>query len=500
VVISGALVADIPAPVFIIQGERFVYLNRALAALFALPETELLGRSCVDRVHPDDRSVFPGQPGATASAAGAPASNQVRVRCGDGAERSLVLTTVPIVHDEAPALLGVAADVSLQPDALTVAVRMAALGRLAGGVAHDYNNLLLVMGGHIERLQRQLPAESELRPDVEAIAAAAIRAGTLTDNLLSFGRRQLLAPEVQDLGVVVQAVAAELRSSLEPALDLRVQRGASVPAIEADTHRLREVLWHLVENARDAMPDGGTLTMAVDAIEVDAALQSRWAFLTRGGVFVRLRVIDTGSGMDPAVAAHVFEPFFTTKGKGRGAGMGLASVYGIVKQSGGFVFAERAGQAGTCMTVLLPPATARQHAASPVRRASQSPPTAGEGRNRILLVEDDPGVREVLQDVLRSHGFDVHAAATAEEAQTQAAGQMFDLLLSDVDLPGMNGARLAAGLLASQPGLRVILMSGYPDDGTIDGELDTRPMFLNKPFTSAVLLESVRKAFSSGGA
>jgi two-component system response regulator FlrC len=115
-------------------------------------------------------------------------------------------------------------------------------------------------------------------------------------------------------------------------------------------------------------------------------------------------------------------------------------------------------------------------------------------------VEDDPGVREVLQDVLRSHGFDVHAAATAEEAQTQAAGQMFDLLLSDVDLPGMNGARLAAGLLASQPGLRVILMSGYPDDGTIDGELDTRPMFLNKPFTSAVLLESVRKAFSSGGA
>jgi two-component system cell cycle sensor histidine kinase/response regulator CckA len=373
-------------------------------------------------------------------------------------------------------------------------VRMAALGRLAGGIALDFNNLLLVIGGHLERLQQKLPVDAELRSELAAIGTAARRAGTLTDQLLSFGRRQLLSPEVQDLGAVVESAVASLRSLIGPSIDLRVELTAAVPPIEADSSRLREVLWHLVDNARDAMASGGTLTMAVDAITVDWQLESQWAFLKRGSVFARLRVIDSGRGMEPGVAAHAFEPFFTTKARGRGFGMGLASVYGIVKQSGGYVFAERTSDTGTCMTVLLPPAVSRTRPAT-VLASRPAVDSLHEGRH-ILLVEDDAGVRELLVDILRAQGYQVSPASSAEDALDQTRGQSFDLLLSDVDLPAMNGARLARILREQQPALRIVLMSGYPDDGTIDGELTERPMFLRKPFGSAFLIEQITIAFA----
>ena len=491
---SGTSLLDaLPTAAFLVQRGRFIYANAAFGQVMALDLEDLLGRDCLERVHPDDRDLFPME---SETSAPSPSMTQVRIRCGDGAERSLALTSVTITHGQRPALLGLAVDVTTQPDASTVAVRMAALGRLAGGIAHDFNNLLLVMGGNLERLQQRVAADSELRSDLEAIGAAARRAATLTDRLLSFGRRQLLSPEVQDLGAVVESVAASLRAMLAPSIDLVVERASDAPPIEADTSRLREVLWHLVENAREAMPSGGTLTIAVDAIEVDRHLESQWAFLKRGLVFTRLRVIDTGTGMDPGVAAHAFEPFFTTKAKGRGFGMGLASVYGIVKQSGGFVFVEGYAEGGTCMTVLLPPAARIDRLTVPARRPRAEANVVPSGDHCILLVEDDDGVRELLVDVLRGAGYDVTPAAAAEEAIERARDRHFDLLISDVDLPAMNGARLARTLRERYPALRIVLMSGYPDDGTIDGELPERPMFLRKPFGSAFLLDQVRMALA----
>jgi PAS domain S-box-containing protein len=488
-VVSGiSLLDELPTAAFVVQRGRFIYANAAFAQLMTVDLEDVLGRDCLERVHPDDRELFPFESDPSTPH---PATTQVRMRCGDGAERSVALTSVTIAHGQRPALLGLAADVTLQPDASIVAVRMAALGRLAGGIAHDFNNLLLVVGGHLERLQQKLPRDGELGSELAAIAAAARRAGTLTDQLLSFGRRQLLSPEVQDLGAVVESAIPSLRAMVGPSIDLQVERAPAVPPIEADTSRLREVLWHLVDNAREAMSSGGTLTIAVDAIEIDRHLESQWAFLHRGLVFTRLRVIDSGPGMQPGVAAHAFEPFFTTKAKGRGFGMGLASVYGIVKQSGGYVFAERTGDIGTCMTVLLPPVIVPDDALVPMLEPVRSADEPTPGGRRILLVEDDPGVRELLVDILRGHDYDVTPANSAEEALERARDHSFDLLLSDVDLPGMNGARLARTLRERQPDLRMVLMSGYPDDGTIDGELTERPMFLRKPFGSAFLLAQI---------
>jgi CheY-like chemotaxis protein len=317
----------------------------------------------------------------------------------------------------------------------------------------------------------------------------------LTDQLLSFGRRQMLTPQVLDLSGFLGDIEPQLQERLGNAIRLVVQRAPDLPAIRADRPRLREVVWRLADNARDAMPAGGTLTVAVDQVMIDTDLKARWSFLAVGGQFVRLRVIDTGLGMNPEVTPHVFEPFFTTKGRGRGAGMGLASVYGFVKQSAGYVFVERTGPEGTCVTILLPPTGTGDELTRPpsllpaARIASRRP--------SILLVEDDMAVRELLTDVLTSHGFDVSPAETAEQAELKASDCPFDLLLSDIDLPGMSGARLARSLSTRFPGISVILMSGYPDDGEIaEARLDDSTMLLRKPFSTTALVERIRLALA----
>jgi PAS domain S-box-containing protein len=492
--VDDSLIQSLPTAVFVVADQRFAYVNAAFAGLLALAPRELIDHALLERIHPDDRNVAPGGSAAGDSDSHA-ATTQIRMRGGDGAERSLLVATVPFSYRGRPALLGTAIDVTLQPDVLNVSVRMAALGRLAGGIAHDFNNLLLVIGGQIERLERTLATDREARGAIDTIAAASDRAAMLTDQLLSFGRRQMLAPQVMDLSAFIASVESELRARVGSEVRLVVDRAGDVPTIRADGPRLREVLWHLADNARDAMPSGGTLTIAVDRIVVDAALRSRWAFLALGSVFVRLRVIDTGSGMNPEVVPHVFEPFFTTKGRGRGAGMGLASVYGIVKQSAGYVFVERSGGDGTCVSILLPLAVARDDGQRP--RTEAAPAAAGNGRHRVLLVEDDVAVRELLTDVLVSSGFDVLAAETAEQAELKSTGQSFDVLVSDIDLPGASGARLASSLATQMPGMRVILMSGYPDDGEIAAaRLEQTPILLRKPFSMTSLVDHIRDALA----
>jgi CheY-like chemotaxis protein len=308
----------------------------------------------------------------------------------------------------------------------------------------------------------------------------------------------MLTPQVLDLSGFVAELEPQLRARLGPSIRLTIDRAADVPNIRADRPRLREVMWHLADNARDAMPAGGTLTIAVDRVTIGTDLKARWAFLAVGGEFARLRVIDTGAGMNPEVMPHVFEPFFTTKGRGRGAGMGLASVYGIVKQSAGYVFVERTGADGTCITILLPAAQGREEpAAASTDRATRP---SVRHRARILLVEDDMAVRELLGDVLLAHGFDVASAETAEQAELLAADASFDVLLSDIDLPGASGARLASSLSARMPALQIMLMSGYPDDGEIaQAGLEGKTTLLRKPFSTSALVERIKQLLGGSG-
>jgi nitrogen-specific signal transduction histidine kinase len=410
-----------------------------------------------------------------------------------------MLTSIGFHYGGTPAVLISCLELTHHDTTLGIAVRMAALGRLAGGVAHDFNNLLLVVGGHVARLQTALPPGHELRQAADAIASEAERAARLTDHLLSFGRGQMLMPEALDIDAFIDDLTPQLRAALGPSIDVRVERGSALDPVCADRMRLREILWHLVENARDAMPDGGSLTLTLDSVQVDERLHARWAYLPAGRHFVRLRLIDSGTGMASDVVPHIFEPFFTTKGRGRGAGLGLASVYGLVKQSAGYVFVEQTGRHGTSMVVLLPPAQSGDVPLRPIPAAASSP--APRPRQSILLVEDDPGVRELLFDVLSIQGFDVRAAETAEEAEEYATGMHIDLLLSDIDLPGISGAELAARLIAQHPAIRVILMSGYPDDGAIErAGVRERPMLLRKPFAMPVLLDKVRAVLAGASA
>lgn len=485
----------LPAPVFVVQDHCFVYVNPAFAAVVGLQPEELIGRNSLERVHPDDRDVVEKRRQASASGRRSDSSAQIRIRRADGAERSVIVTTTLIRYGGRSAILGTLVDVTVQSDAVNMSVRMAALGRLAGGVAHDFNNLLLVIGGHVERLQHAVPPGLELRRGIDAIAAAAERAAVLTDQLLSFGRRQMLTPQITDLSAMLGEIEPQLRARVGPAIDLTLRVAPDLPPIRADRPRLRQVLRHLADNAKDAMPSGGTLAIAVDSVEVDADLRTRWAFLALGGRFVRLRIIDTGGGMDPDVMPHVFEPFFTTKGRGRGAGMGLASVYGIVKQSAGYVFVERTGSDGTCVTILLPPIVARGDAMRPAPRNADRPDVPE--RPRILLVEDEMAVREMLTDGLEQQGFSVTPAETAEQAELRAGDQPFDLLLTDIDLPGQNGAELASSLRARYPRLAIVLMSGYPDDGAITDAGLNEETVLRKPFSTAHLVGKIRRTLSA---
>jgi two-component system, cell cycle sensor histidine kinase and response regulator CckA len=483
----------LPAAACVIQDHRFVYVNAALARLIRLPTTELAGQDARDRMHPDDRQLL-DELAALTRGSDAHANAQVRIRCGDGKERSVLFWAVGIPLGDSRALLCSVTDVTLQLDAQTLAVRMAALGRLAGGVAHDFNNLLLVVGGHLERL-RETVTDSTAHASIEAIAGAADRAAMLTDRLLSFGRRQRLDIQTIDLGAFVEEAAETMRRDDDAGIELHVDQPRRVRAISADPARLAQALQHLVENARESMDAPGRITVCLDEMAVDAELHERCGFLPLGAEFVRLRVIDTGGGMNPAIVPHVFEPFFTTKGRGRGTGMGLASVYGLVKQSGGYALVERTGPEGTCMTLLFPPSRSLAIKAAPATRPI-APPAAR--RPRVLLVEDDAGVRDLLADLLVAHGYDVHAFETAEEAAGYALAQPVDLLLSDIDLPGMNGATLAASLRARQPGVAILLMSGYPDDGAIAAAGFTEPPpLLSKPYSMTTLLARVRDALGA---
>jgi two-component system cell cycle sensor histidine kinase/response regulator CckA len=386
-------------------------------------------------------------------------------------------------------------ELSETQDQLTQARKMEAVGRLAGGVAHDFNNLLTVMIGRSQLLLRQLTPEDPVRPAIELIEHTAGRATDLTRQLLAFSRKQILQPTVLNLNAVVAKSGELLNRVIGEDVALITVLDPALGCVEADPSQVEQIVVNLVMNARDAMPEGGRLTLETANIELDPAYARRHVEV-RPGPHVMLAVSDTGVGMDPDTRARIFEPFFTTKGPGQGTGLGLATVYGIVKQSGGHIWVYSEPGRGTTFKIYLPRVA---QVAGPVESPPLPAPSA-HGRETILLVEDETAVRDLARDILQANGYTVLEAGHGSEALRiceRHAGPIH-LMLTDVVMPGMSGRQLADRLAPLQPTMTVLYMSGYTNNAIVHrGVLDAHTAFLQKPFTPDALARKVREVLDA---
>jgi PAS domain S-box-containing protein len=378
---------------------------------------------------------------------------------------------------------------------LRQAQKMEAVGRLAGGVAHDFNNMLTIISGYSGLLLEHPATIEPLRGYVDEIRNASGRAASLTRQLLAFSRQQVLAPRVLDLNAVVSNIQKMLKRLIGEDIDLVTALGESLWPVMADPGQLEQVLLNLAVNARDAMPDGGVVSIETTNVKMDtAAAQAH--FPLKPGPYALLTFSDTGSGMDAETQARIFEPFFTTKETGKGTGLGLATVYGIVKQSGGYIWVFSEVGKGTTFKIYLPRTEVELDDSGPGRSLVETQ----RGTETLLLVEDEDAVRELVRNVLRENGYRVLEASRGEEALELSelfAGRI-DLLVTDVVMPGMNGRELARRLVSSRPQVKVLYISGYADNAVwYPGGLDAGGAFLQKPFTPEALARKVREALSS---
>ena len=381
---------------------------------------------------------------------------------------------------------------------LRQAQKMEAVGRLAGGVAHDFNNLLTVITGRSQLLLLKLPPESPLRRDVELVEETAHRASALTRQLLAFSRKQMVQPRVIDLNEVVRGMETMLSRLIGEDVVLATRLDAAAGCVRADPAQLEQMIVNLAVNARDAMPLGGRLGLETSYVRVDEDSARRHVGL-RPGPHVRLVVRDTGIGMDGLIKAHLFEPFFTTKGPGKGTGLGLATVYGIVTQSGGAIRVDSEPGQGAVFTIDLP----RVDAPADLRGDPGIPEAAPHGSETVLLVEDEPEVRGLARDILHQQGYTVLEAADGDDALRigREHGGPIHLLVTDVVMPQMGGRELADHLKAGRRETKVLYVSGYTDDAILHkGVSETGTAFLPKPFTAAELAHKVREVLDAAPA
>jgi two-component system, cell cycle sensor histidine kinase and response regulator CckA len=374
---------------------------------------------------------------------------------------------------------------------LRQAQKLEAIGHLAGGVAHDFNNILMVIQGYSDMLLAEAPESGTTRSDLREIQEAARRGTDLTRQLLAFGRKQVLTIRPLDLNAVLADTSHMLTRLIGESVRLELRNATEACRIEADRVQLEQVLINLAVNARDAMSARGTLSVALDRVTVETETRD-----VPPGEYVRLTVSDTGCGMDQDTRDRMFEPFFTTKAAGKGSGLGLSTVYGVVKQLGGHIAVDSAPLQGTTFTIHFP-ATARPVAA---RREAKATQVASGRSETVLLVEDDRAVRTVVNSVLRRHGYAVLEADGPKEALSAArqhAGAI-DLVLSDVIMPEMSGPEMVTLLAERHPETRAIYLSGYSADTLVrDGLLGTRARLVQKPVAPRDLLHAVRAALGT---
>ena len=379
---------------------------------------------------------------------------------------------------------------------LRMAQKMEAIGRISGGIAHDFNNLLGVIIGYSRVLKRGLGANNALCEHALEIEKAGERAASLTKQLLAFSRQQVLTPAVLNINTLASDMQKMLLRLLGEDIDVSLELDPALGSVMADQSQVEQVIMNLAVNARDAMPTGGKLKIQTANMQLDQTYT--WNHPgSKAGDYVLLAVTDTGTGMDAGTLAHVFEPFFTTKERGKGTGLGLATVYGIVKQSNGYIWVDSAPGKGASFQIYLPRYTGEPAVA--VQRIDSGEKLSGT--ESILLVEDAEPLRKLEQTILEAGGFRVLPAGSGEEALEVAArfGSTFDLLVTDVVMPGMNGRTLAEQLSPRQPGMKVLFISGYTDS-FIAGHtvLDPEMHLLHKPFTEEVLIRKVREVLDGG--
>ena len=374
------------------------------------------------------------------------------------------------------------------------AQKMEGIGRLAGGVAHDFNNLLTAIIGFTDLIIERIDPLDAVADDVREIRKVADQAAALTRQLLAFSRRQFLEPRVLDLNEIVTGLIRMLPRLIGEHIETGTRLAPHLGRVWADQSQMDQILVNLVLNARDAMPSGGRLTIETANIVLDEEQARSEGVTLEPGRYAMLAITDTGIGMDAAVRARAFEPFFTTKPLGKGTGLGLATVYGIVDQSGGAITLDSAPGRGTSVRIYLPVTSTLTGRAD---RPETRPALSGAGSERVLLVEDNDSVRQVSAESLRRRGYTVHEARNADEAIQLASRESTaaELLVTDVVMPGMSGPQLAAYLLQKTPGLRVLYMSGFTDDAaSIQGHFWGTIPLLQKPFTPGQLADRVRFA------
>ncbi len=477
------------------QVSQLFHISTAFERIFGRSQKSFEESSLplLEFVHPEDR------PKVIADTAnqklGKPYEHQVRINHPDGSIRWISNRGFPIRDAEGNLVYygGVCKDITEKmalEEQLRQSQKMEAVGRLAGGIAHDFNNMLTVIGGFGELIRGKADPASGIPSYCEEIIKAGENATRLTRQLLAFGRRQVLTPVILDLNDIVKNVEKMLRRLIPENIELRTVLHSDLWHIKADPTQMEQVLMNLVVNSRDAMSDGGTITVELQNADLDEEYVRRHSTVPPGK-YVMLVVTDSGKGIDEAAKAHIFEPFFTTKEQGKGTGLGLATVYGIVKQSGGFIWVYSEPGEGTSFKVYLPFAEGEVKKRRPygVRREIL------KGTESILLVEDDGPVRGFTEEVLKSNGYMVYSAADPVEALRLIEEQKprLDLLLTDVVMPKWSGRQLAEMLAPKLPRMKVLYMSGYTESAVVhQGVLDEGTALLSKPFTPQRLLRMIR--------
>jgi two-component system cell cycle sensor histidine kinase/response regulator CckA len=478
------------------DGKR-LYNSPSYQKLLGYSLEELEKTSAYEQIHPDDMAAVTAA-AQEARTTGVGRRLEYRVRHKSGEWRVLE-STASAVRNAAGAvekLVIVNRDITERRELeqqLVLSQRLEAVGKLSGGIAHDFNNLLGVIIGYSEALQQSIDAENPLREAIDEIQKAGQRAATLTQQLLAFSRKQVLEPKILDLNSIVEDMRKMLRRLIGEDIELNFSMPADLGRVKADRGQLEQVILNLAVNARDAMPHGGELKIETANAQLDEKDVLRYRYVIPGSYIV-LKVSDTGTGMDAKTKSHIFEPFFTTKEKGKGTGLGLATVYGIVKQSGGYIWLESEPGMGTTFRIFLARAEGVEEEAAPAE-----PVKKGDGPRTILLVEDEPSLRKLTHRTLKDMGYTVLEATDATHAIDVARNTdaPIDLLLTDVIMPGMSGGDLAKKLSPENPNMHVLFMSGYTDGAIeIRGSLPPGMTVLRKPFTRDVLLRTVEGALA----
>jgi PAS domain S-box-containing protein len=497
----NALIENSPLAILVLDSGKKVQLcNPAFEILFQCVQHETIGKPVVE-LFPKEKMLAEASVDSGGTSYRTSITLTTRRQRNDGSSVDVELHLVPLtVHGRVLGSLGIYQDVTergVLEKQLRMAQKMEAVGRLSGGIAHDFNNLLGVILGYIQVIKRNLVSGNSLYEYAEEIEKASQRAVALTRQLLAFSRQQVLEPVILNLNTLVADMQKMLPRLIGEDIDLNLILDPALGQVKADPGQLEQVVMNLAVNARDAMPDGGKLTIQTSDAEIDVAYAREHPGAVPGK-YVMLAVTDIGTGMDPETQAQIFEPFYTTKGRDKGTGLGLATVYGVVKQSNGYITVDSEKGKGSSFKILLP--RIEQNVPAPTKSSPE--PIEVRGSETILLVEDAEPLRRLAELFLKGNGYRVVAAADGSEAQ-QIAAQIsgpIDLLLTDVVMPGINGRVLAERLAPSHPGMKVLYMSGYTDSFIAGhGVLEPGTHLLRKPFTEEVLIRKVREVLDGNG-